>query len=292
MPQFLEQQGLPDELGKYASFGMMKRNCVRLTIDDLQFVCRIATKHPVSFFFQLKCMWMIAAYSYAIYRFEPKVIIASAEYSFTSSILTLYCEQQGINHCDVMHGEKILSISDSFFRFSKMYVWDLHYMRLFKTLNAMQLDSDYIVYRRMKSNINAKQNGKIVKYYLQIQTKEQLQRIRESLGKLGREYKVRPHPIYKSKWIYSVFDNAHIEDPTAVPIEASLNEAALAVAEDSTVLQQAYCHGIPIVIDDITNPRYFCELYKRQYIMMQKNNKTLSQIIGNHILKDNYTMRS
>lgn len=65
-----------------------------------------------------------------ITKYQSKAIVVHNEYSFTSSILTAYCETRNVLHINVMHGEKMYYIRDSYFRYDRCYVWDAYYRDL------------------------------------------------------------------------------------------------------------------------------------------------------------------
>ena len=66
--------------------------------------------------FSLKVTIKVAGYSFMITKYQSKAIVVHNEYSFTSSILTAYCETRNVLHINVMHGEKMYYIRDSYFR--------------------------------------------------------------------------------------------------------------------------------------------------------------------------------
>ena len=79
-------------------------------------------------------------------EYTPKDLYVSAEYSFTSSILTAYCERNRVRHINVMHGEKTFFIREAFSRFHIFYVWDDFYIKLFHQLRANR--TEYVVCRQ------------------------------------------------------------------------------------------------------------------------------------------------
>ena len=247
-----------------------------LNSNDSKLIFLMIKRHPFSFFFNFKNMCRIASYSKLIDKFRPSIIFCSAEYSFTSSILTYYCELKELSHINLMHGEKQFNPRDSFFRFTKFYVWDDYYVSLFLKLKA---DKTFFVIQglalpRITPNLCCSH----CTYYLQLHTQEQLTSIKKMLEKVDKNYIVRPHPVYSNRLIEKVFDKDHIENQET-DIWHSLENAGLVISQDSTVLYQAYISGISIVIDDMSDPDYFNELKERDYIMLNKPHKLLSELI-------------
>ena len=97
---------------------------------DFKFIFKILKRYPFSWFFLLKSILKIEQYSFIIETYNPKAIIVCSEYSFTSSLLTEYCIDKKITHIDIMHGEKLYYIRDSFFRFNRCYVWNKFVFRI------------------------------------------------------------------------------------------------------------------------------------------------------------------
>lgn len=250
-----------------------------LTKKDIHFLKNIWRMYPGSFYFYFKCMCRIASYSLIIKEYSPKHLYVSAEYSFTSSILTTYCYSKGVIHINVMHGDKIFDLTDAFSHFHVFYVWEDFYVELFYKLRANK--TKYIIYRQNFPEFTPKHNpGKCV-YYLQIHKRTQLEKIKKSLDRTGLDYKVRPHPLHLNKTIEEVFGKEHIEDPQKVNIWDSLRDAGYVISVASTVLLQAFWNRLPIIIDDISNSDYSKELEFRDYILFEKKYKLLSELEKN-----------
>ncbi len=266
---------LAEQIKSYEIVGYTKGS---LSIDDIRFIRKGLGHLPFQPFFLVKCIIRIAVYSRMIKMYNPQKICVCTEYSCTSSVLTNYCEKKGIEHINIMHGEKLLNIRESFFRYSTFYVWDQHYIDLFKKLRATT--TKYIVYHPVLPQIIRK--AQHVVYYLQLHSNAQLKEIKKALDNLYDEYVVRPHPNYTTPEIKNLFSDSNYEDPSITSIWESLSKAKYVISVDSTVLLQAYWYGIPVVVDDISNPRLFYELEKRDYIILNKPHKLLSGIISNN----------
>ena len=246
--------------------------------EDKDFIKKIRHRHPFSFYFRFKIMCRIASYSYLLNSYNPHRIFASAEYSFTSSVLTLYCESKGAEHINIMHGDKLFNIREAFCRFHRFYIWDEHYTGLFNSLRADK--TEYIVRPLSAPDISPNKEKKHCTFYLQLHTEEQLNRIKSALLKTGVEYSVRFHPIYSDEITEKVFEDSCREDNKKVDIWTSIENAGYVVSGFSTVLYQAYLAGADIVIDDISNPELFEMLAERDYIMLSKPHILLSELIN------------
>lgn len=253
---------------------------------DLPFVLKIISKRPLSPILNFKSIAKVAKYSTMIIRFSPKAIIVHAEYSFTSSILTNYCHTRGVEHINVMHGEKWYYFNDSFFHFDRCYVWDKHYVDLFTDLRAernqfiVAIPPSLII--DTKSNFN-KDSFADYKYYLAIYDEGKLTQIIKNMRRLvpeGINLKFRPHPRYSNlSLLEELVPAAEIEYPTQVGILESLASAGYVVSESSTVSTQAYFSGIPVIMDDVTDRELFRKLKERRYMMANDGIQRLSNYI-------------
>jgi hypothetical protein len=257
---------------------------LNLNRDDREFIMKIWRQYPFSWHFILKILIKVAMYSYFINIYKPKAIIVCAEYSFTSSILTAYCEKNSIEHINVMHGEKLFYIRDSFFRFHKCYIWDEYYKDLFIKLRAEPDQFIISLPESMRfSNANEKKKQIGYTYYLANESEDELNKILKLLRKLtenGFKIAVRPHPRYSDMdKINYLFNGFVIENSQELTIEESLIRTKNAISLYSTVLNQAYHNGVNIIIDDLSNPNHFEKLSELKYINLNRKHTLLSEII-------------
>lgn len=250
-----------------------------LTGKDFRFIYNVWKRYPFSFFFLFKIMARVASYSHLIRFYKPQIIFCSAEYSFTSSILTNFCEINLIKHINIMHGEKIFDLRETFVRFTKIYIWDAFYIKLFRMLRAG--DNIFIIKPPCVPNVSLKRIEGKATYYLQLHTTKQLLRIKESLDELHVDYKVRLHPLYSNKIVKKIFTKKNIEEPNEVSIWESVINAGMIISISSFVLHQAYLLGAVIVIDDISDPQLYKEFCERDYIMLSMPHLLLSEVIVN-----------
>lgn len=253
--------------------------------EDRKYLAEIARQHPFSWQFLLKLAIKIRRYRYFIQRYQPKKMVVCNEYSFTSSAMTDYCEKNGIELINAMHGEKLYGLENCFFQFHRCYVWDEHYANMFRRLRAYP---DQFIVARPKVLIFGTPKPEIPEfdytYYFQNETEEQLSRIHAALLPLhnnGARISLRPHPRYSDvERLKTLFVGMNIEDCKQVSIEQSILRTRHVISGFSTVLQQAYYNGVSVVLDDISAPEVFSQLKDWDYIMMSKEHKLLSEITG------------
>ncbi len=280
---------LPLTLKKKYNIIQIKRFQQKLILnaEDRAFIFELWRKYPLEFYFCFKSMLKVAMYRYQITLHNPDAIIVTEEYSFTSSVLTEYCNRNGIKHINVMHGEKLYYIRDSFFHFHECYIWDEHYRRIFIDLKAEP--SQFIVeippcLEPWKSNVVNKCID--YTYYLGAEDTKELKKIKQVLSLLvnkGAIVAIRPHPIYSSlKKIHKIFDRENgfiIERNDDISIEASVLRTRYAVSCYSTVLLQAVNNGVKVVLDDVTDREKFERLKELHYICFKRDHLLLSKVL-------------
>lgn len=261
-----------------------------LSYADKKYFFAIAKKYPLSWQFLLKCLMKIEFYSYEIEKHHPDVFVVCNEYSFTSSILTDYCHYRKKKNINVMHGEKLFYMRDSFFHFDECYVWDKAYINLFTELKADSTQFIVAVPKSLKFiNVLDIEKKYDYTYYLGAEDKQLLESICKKLHVLQmRGYKValRPHPRYSNiieieKYCKEM--KISIEDAKQVSIEKSILSTHNAISGYSTVLNQAFHNGINIVIDDITQPEFFIKLKELKYILLDTNHKLFSEVLNSEL---------
>lgn len=244
-----------------------------LSRKDLFVVWHLWKKYPFSGFFNLKCMLKLSYYSHMIRAYRPKAIVTHNEFAFTSSISTHFCEHWGVKHINVMHGEKLFYIRDSFFRFTQMYIWNEYYRDLFLSLRAASSQFVVSVPQSLHIEEGKYQSEEVYadfKYYLQIYTADQIASIVSSMEKLKRKgysVKYRPHPRYSNiALLENVVSKSEIEYPREVSILSSVDNSKYAVGSFTTVLNQAAASGKTVVLDDVTYVQQYLSLEQRGYI--------------------------
>ena len=255
-----------------------------LVLGDISFLLKMVIRAPLHPYFILKAMMNITYYSDMIRRHHPSSIIQFGEYSFSSSILTAYCHSHGVRHINIMHGEKLFFIRDSFFHYDECYVWDEYYVELFRSLKAEPTQFRVALPSSMQIDIEAYHNPEVYadyKYYLALYSEYQIQSIIQSMAfakYLGKTVKYRPHPRYSDiELLRSYVSPEEIEFPEKVGIMESISNLTYAVGSYSTVLSQAYFSGKKVLLDDMTFKNQYDNLYSMKYILSSTGSIKLSE---------------
>lgn len=251
--------------------------------EDLGLIWELIRRYPLSWQFVLKCTIKIARYRYAIEKYAPKALIVCNEYSFTSSVLTEFCSRNGVELVNVMHGEKLYHIRDSFFRFHRCYVWDEHYIRLFESMRAEGSQFRVEIPESLCFHVEQlPEKCYDYTYYMGGEQREAMQIVCKALTGLieqGKRVNIRPHPRYTDmQTLKEVCGEIPVENCSEVTIENSVLRSNAVVSQFSTVLLQAYYNGVPVVIDDLVNPEQFKKLKELQFIMLNVKHMLLSDL--------------
>ena len=252
-----------------------------LAAEDKKILSDLRKRYPTALYFRLKCMLKLGMYRWFYETYHPKAMIVSSEYSFTSSFLTEWCEQIGVEHINVMHGEKLFDITDAFFRFHRCYIWDEGYRQLFAALRAEPTQFCVAMPPALQPwDVTGIEKTVDYTYYLQAEDTETLKNISEALytlRKRGNVVAVRPHPIYSDRTkVCKLFDGCLIEDKAQIDLRTSVLRTRHAISLNSTVLYQAYINHVVVVIDDISNPAHFEKMQEMQYHMLNMPHALLS----------------
>lgn len=280
------QEAIPDSLReRYIPDSSVWDNALGLRFTDIPIILSLLIQYITHPYFVLKVTIKFALYRALIIRYSPEVLIIHNEYSFTSSALTEYCHLNNIIHINVMHGEKLYYIRDSFFCFDYCYVWDQHYIELFRSLNAEP--NQFVV--AVPPSLTIKTQSYIaadtyadIKYYLAYNNEEEIASIVNSLKPFiaaGKTVKYRLHPRYGNKDILMKYcSEDEIEDAEQIPIQASVSNLKYAVGSYSTVLLQAWFSGKTVVLDDVTFSSTYDKLKSMHYMLAEKPHIRLSNL--------------
>lgn len=275
-------KSLNKEFAKIEIIDSLKR--YYLCAKDIVEVSNLLFRFFYSPYFLLKLIYKMGIYRYAIDKYSPTAIMCTSEYSFTSSYLTEYCRKNNIMHINIMHGEKLLYIRDTFFQFDRCYVWDAHYLQLFKKLRAEQ--SQFIIeplYENLKITENKPCQYKLTYYLNGDETKNNLIAL-DSIIKSTRisptKINIRPHPLYGDiNLVKNTLKEYNIELPNQIEIQESIRRTEFIVSLFSTVLYQAYLMKKTTVIDDLLNKENYLNLKKLDYIMINKCTFKFSELV-------------
>lgn len=254
----------------------------------LKLLAKVIKQYPFRFHYHLVSLIRLAQASQLLHEHKPKAITTYVcEREFADPLLTEYYESYGVEYHGHMHGDYLYMIEQAFMHYSKYWVWGDHYEKLFKELRC---DFETEIYTPGKNSGIVKPRPSVedydyyATYYFSNENKDSIAIIKSALQAMnekGKKCKVRPHPRFSNnEEIARAFDGvAYIEDPKEISIEESLENSYLTIALASTVLSQAYHSGKKIVIDDISNPEKYRQLRERGYILIDKADYILSELI-------------
>jgi hypothetical protein len=229
----------------------------------------------------------IGMYSAVIEKHKPKAIISYAESSFTSSILTKYCEDKGIEHISIMHGERIFNLKTSFFRFTKYYVWDEFYIELMTKLRCASNQYIVEVPPSVSGEVisNAKTPEYFMTYYLEAEGEDTLLLIRDALQTLQNNNKkcsIRIHPRGENgELVNRILGEFNLQTAKDTTLNDSLANTQYVASVVSTVLFEGWFKGKKVIIDDYCQKAYYEKLKELDYIMLTKPHLLLSDILQN-----------
>lgn len=270
---------------KFLKYKIKKlENHLFLTEKDIKyFKIDILKKSKRQYYFALKILLKISTYRYNIEKYSPRIFLVTSEYSWTSSLLTEFCEKNKISHINYMHGDKKYYIRDSFFKFHKCYIWDEHYEKIFCELKAFKKQFEIIDYSSFIPKIEIKEKLYNT-YYLQAdETIEDINKIIKILKSLeiktGYMGKIRCHPVYTSQKIKKIIPTEMLD--LEKNIYYSIGMSNYIISKTSTVLYEAYVMGSSeIIIDDITqDKKNYAYLKELKWISIFKPHQRLSKII-------------
>ena len=234
-------------------------------------------------YFIFKTIVLIAKYSPKVTMYHPKRIIEHSEYSFGSSAITDYLHRRGVEHIDVQHGEKLLIARDAFFHYDECYVWDEHYVNLFRELRAEPTQFRIAVPPSLHIDCEVNRNPSVYadyKYYLASNTEKEIESIVESMKFAKREGKTvryRIHPRCTDlNMVRKHVKDEEIELPARVSILESVANTEYAVGSYTTVLLQAHLSGKKVLLDDVTYKDRFEKLKEFRYILAKDEIERLS----------------
>lgn len=237
------------------------------------------------FYFRMIVLQKLGQFCGYLKRYQPEAIaFYSCEREFSGPLQTQLCERSGAQYIAFMHGDYLSTLSFAFQKYSKYYVWDESYIRMFE---ALKCEAPMPVYRPGKLKgiaraIREEDCEYFATYYFSDETKAEATRIHEVFDrfeKCGLRTKIRPHPRFSdTDMLRKVFSDIEIEDPAKCSLSDSVTKSLYTVGLNTTVLSEAYFSGKKVAIDDISNPEKYRDLDARGYIMMRRPHVLLSRL--------------
>jgi len=254
---------------------------------DLVFMFKFICNYPFSFWLTTRLLFKVASYRGLILKYNPKAICITGENTATSSALTAFCEENNVSHYNFMSGEMFSTVNIAFFRFHKCYVMDKHYVKSFLRYNYVE--KQFIIYRPLYFSLEPFIEGNPESrvdftYYLSAESEQELSSIyrsMEEIKKSGYTYRVRPHLRWTDlDLVKKYFCFNTIEDYNNINIQQSISSTNASISLFSSVLLQSHYLGKTVIIDDLTNPDKYLQLFKLDYIILDKPHLLLSSILN------------
>jgi hypothetical protein len=258
-----------------------------LDADAVRFFRGVWRRYPFHPYFLMIVLRRLGELCPALHEEKPKAyVVYTRERDFSVPLLTGFCEKNGIDFVSFMHGDYFYTADKACMRFSKYYVWDEHYVDMFTRL--MWPKKQLIVYHpgKLDGITKPRPDGKydyFLTYYFGAESRARIQGVKRAFDVFrakGLRCKVRPHPRFSDvEYIREVFAGDYVEDTKTETLEWSLECSRYTCALNSTVLAQAYYSGKEFVIDDYADPGRYEALLKKDYIMMAKPHRLLSELV-------------
>ena len=237
------------------------------------------------FYFRMIVLQKLGQFSRYLKQYQPDAIVFySCEREFSGPLQALLCERCGAEYISFMHGDYLSTLSFAFQRYSKYYIWDKSYKKMFEDLKC---DSPMFVYRPKKLKgiaeaIKEENCNYFATYYFSDETREEAVKIHEVFEKFegyGLRTKVRPHPRFSDiNMLHEVFHDIVIENPNNCGLGESITKSLYTVGLNTTVLSEAFFSGKKVVIDDVSNIEQYKGLKERGYVMMERPHLLLSEL--------------
>lgn len=274
---------MPQSLNaKYPNHIYAEDETPMLAPEDVELLAKIGKRRPFSFYYRLKVMMRLGINRTLIEKYNPLIIAQCGEYSFASSLCTHQLEQEERGHFNLLHGEKLLSLRDSYPRFTQFYVWSEHYVELFETLRCPKEQFVIECPPSLKPHDTHLPKTVDYTYYLANETGPTLETVARVMLDLSAKDKVirlRPHPRYTERAELAALVPEEMIEPEGLPLETSLGRSRGAISLYSTVLNQAAALGLEIVLDDIKAPELYQQLRDLGYARIHEPHRRLSSLL-------------
>lgn len=250
-----------------------------LEIDDIKYLFGLLWIFKFNFGVVSTATYRVAQIKYAKKKYDISEIWSSMEYSCACGIAYDYVCRHNITISNFMHGEKVLTLRDSFCVFHKFYVWEDYYADLFRKLLCK---ADFIIDRPWITSHTKKAEGHSILYFLKgIEDDRELElmnKMFKSLQSLGYQIFVKDHP--RQPIVSHYLENCDVI-PREIEFFDIVDKYDFISAQYSTVLNQAYFMGKLILIDDYTNQKLAEKLKERCYYFYNNefNIQKISQLL-------------
>jgi len=208
----------------------------------------------------------LSIYSDIIYRYSPKNIVNFFEGSFSSSLVTWYCNYHNVEHINLMHGERFFNSNQAFASFNKFYVWGDYFERLFKSLHCradkfiQEPNPLHIAAYKLRDKVG-KESLRTVSFiydgYMNLKNYVKLIDKLSTCIDYNWEIRIRPHYFLSQnqndlfiKNMMRIFGDYKIviEDFKSTDILQTIKKSELVVSCASTALLESWIAGRKIII--------------------------------------------
>lgn len=258
---------------------------------------KLFCRYPLCGYMNLSCMIQLMYINKLISFYDPRIILeARRDEAYASTLVTLFCESLNKEYALFMHGFISGDKVYSFVRFSRIYVWDSYFIKVYIKVHA-KANRFYIYFPKIfMAQAIDKESKRLPVDFIYYLSDENLPGMHENSNEIlakiyaelmilieyGNTVRVRPHPRWSDiNKVITVFSASgiEVEDTGVTTINESLDGCKCAIGSFSTVLLQAYYRGIPIVIDDVSSPSVFNEIKQRDAFFLHLPHRLFSEII-------------
>lgn len=228
-----------------------------LSWDDLLFLLITFRKIGFNVNILSPTVFRVAQLAYARKNYGISEAWVNMEYSCASGILHAFCKRNDIILMNFMHGDKVLSLRDSFSSFDFFYCWDESYKEIFKKLltnSQIIVESPFV--QKISLNINTGIKNNICYFFHGCETLEEIELIRKNflfLETKGFTIYLKDHPRNECRsnlFNYNIIDSSK-------RISDILLECKYIMSQYSTVLYESFFQSnCYLIIDDISNRNY------------------------------------
>lgn len=283
---FDDESILPPSISVSYSLFKYRRNWM-LSLKDISLITYLIKNYFYEPYFVTHNIINMALYKANLIIYNAENIFSASEYSFSSSFLTFYCDLNGCEHVNLMHGEKLFYIRDAFCSYHKIFLWEDYYKTLFQKLRC--ITKEFIIEKPLwlmhatkeciKTDKDELSDGKpIFVYYQGGESIKNLSELVKFLGKLRKKFKIviRLHPRYATKNIMKMFQNFETEDPHLIPVEYSICKAQYVAGLYTTVLHQALWLNKSVVLNNLAADKYMKLRELGYYLLNISSNKIIN----------------
>jgi hypothetical protein len=206
----------------------------------------------------------LSKYGWIRRHHAPSTLVAFAEGTPGSSLLTAYLREHGIRHVNHMHGERFANPAQAFCCFDEIDVWGQAFGELFLgqrwkigRMNVAGTPFHRKLFQEVRK-VPGDPRGVLVihTHYLTPGT-ALFQSLLEVLGQLGPDWNVQFRPHYLAlPHAQNCFDRLsallpdldfHWQDPVRTPLEAALRSVGLLVGPYSTAMLEGWIAGRKLI---------------------------------------------